>query len=186
MAHAEVCHNALVEFTGKEAFEASNDLALGPAIGGAACDVVAGWLVESHADDDGSIEGGVGLAVAAPIQAVPASGPHRGGRDRTRAAALRKGDFRAHAGVVIAAKDQQLGGGVSADPEALAQGGRRLGREPREVSVVRGDFLGEGESSTSDRTERVLGGRGGRVEGARSECCAAREQPVSAWRASRI
>ena len=40
LAHAEVCHNALVEFTSKEAFEASNDLALGPAIGGAACDVV--------------------------------------------------------------------------------------------------------------------------------------------------
>ena len=34
--------NALVAFTGKEAFEASNDLALGPAIGGAACDVVDG------------------------------------------------------------------------------------------------------------------------------------------------
>ena len=27
LAHAEVCHNALVEFTSKEAFEASNDLA---------------------------------------------------------------------------------------------------------------------------------------------------------------
>ena len=74
LAHAEVCHHALVEFTSKEAFEASNDLALGPAIGGAACDVVDGRLVEPHPDDDGSIEGGVGLAVAAPIQAVPASG----------------------------------------------------------------------------------------------------------------
>ena len=31
---------------------------LGPAIGGASGDIVAGWLVESHADDDGSIEGG--------------------------------------------------------------------------------------------------------------------------------
>ena len=44
LAHAKVCHNALVEFTGKEAFEPSNDLALGPAIDGAACDVVpVGW-----------------------------------------------------------------------------------------------------------------------------------------------
>ena len=40
LAHAEVCHHALVAFTSKEAFEASNDLALGPAISGAACDVV--------------------------------------------------------------------------------------------------------------------------------------------------
>ena len=76
---------------------------------------------------------------------APASGHPGGGRDRTRAAALRKGGFRANAGGVIAAKDQQLGGGVGADPDALAQGGRRLGRESREVSVVRGDFLGEGE-----------------------------------------
>ena len=30
LAHAEVCHHALVAFTGKEAFEVSNDLALGP------------------------------------------------------------------------------------------------------------------------------------------------------------
>ena len=48
LAHAEVCHNALVEFTGKEAFEASNDLALGPAIGGAACDVV--WCNKACVD----------------------------------------------------------------------------------------------------------------------------------------
>ena len=176
LAHTEVCHHALVEFTSKEAFKASNDLALGPAIDGAACDVVDGRLVEPHPDDGGSIEGGVGLAVATPIQAVPASGPPRGGRDRTRAAELRKGGFRANASGVVAAKDQQLGGGVGADPEALAQGGRRLGRESREVSVVRGDFLGESEPATSDRPERVLGGRGGRVEGARSECCAAGEQ----------
>ena len=114
--------------------------------------------------------------MATPIQAVPASGPPRGGRDRTRAAELRKGGFRANASGVVAAKDQQLGGGVRADPEALAQGGRRLGRESREVSVVRGDFLGESEPAASDRPERVLGGRGGRVEGARSECCAAGEQ----------
>ena len=96
LAHAEVCHNPLVEFTGKEAFEASNDLARGPAISGAACDVVDGRLVEPHPDDAGSIEGGVGLAVAAPIQAVPASGHPRGGRDRTRAAALRKGGSSAY------------------------------------------------------------------------------------------
>ena len=52
---AEVCHDALVDLSRKEAFKASDDLAFGPAIGGASGDVVAGWLVESHADDDGSI-----------------------------------------------------------------------------------------------------------------------------------
>ena len=61
LACAEVCHDALVDLSRKEAFQASDDLACGPAIGGASGDVVAGWLVESHADDDGSIEGGVGV-----------------------------------------------------------------------------------------------------------------------------
>ena len=64
LACAEVCHDALVDLSRKEAFQASDDLAFSPAIGGASGDVVAGWLVESHADDDGSIEGGVGLWVA--------------------------------------------------------------------------------------------------------------------------
>ena len=74
LACAEVCHDALVNLSRKEAFQASDDLAFGPAIGGASGDVVAGWLVESHADDDGSIEGGVGVSVAASIEAVPAGG----------------------------------------------------------------------------------------------------------------
>ena len=64
LACVEVCHDALGDLSRKEAFTASDDLAFGPAIGGASGDVVAGWLVESHADDDGSIEGGVGLWVA--------------------------------------------------------------------------------------------------------------------------
>ena len=42
-----------LDLSRKEAFQASDDLAFGPAIGGASGDVVAGWLVESHADDDG-------------------------------------------------------------------------------------------------------------------------------------
>ena len=71
LACAEVCHDALGDLSRKEAFPASDDLAFGPAIGGASGDVVAGWLVESHADDDGSIEGGVGLSVAASMNRYP-------------------------------------------------------------------------------------------------------------------
>ena len=67
LACAEVCHDALVDLARQEAFEAADDLAFGPAIGSAAGDVVTGGLVESHADDDGSKEGGVGLPVAAAI-----------------------------------------------------------------------------------------------------------------------
>ncbi len=95
LAGAEVGHDALVDLSCKEAFKASDDLAFGPASGGASGDVVAGWLVESPADDDGSIEGGVGLPVAASIEAVPAGGPPGRGRDRAHAAELRRQAFAA-------------------------------------------------------------------------------------------
>ena len=42
---------------------------------------------------------------------------------------------------------------------------RRVG----DVSVVRRDFLGEGDPAAGERPKGVLGGRGGRDEGARSE-----------------
>ena len=92
-AHAEVCHNTLVDFTGEEAFEAADDLASGPAASRPAGDVVDRRLVEPHADDDRAMEGGVRLSVAAPIETMPA-GRHPGrSRDRTGTAQLRKGGF---------------------------------------------------------------------------------------------
>ena len=64
LACAEVCHDALVDLSRKEAFQAPDDLALGSAVRRAACDVINGRLMVPHADDDGSIEGGVGVWVA--------------------------------------------------------------------------------------------------------------------------
>ena len=121
LACAEVCHDALVDLSRKEALKASDDLACGPAIGGAAGDVGAGWLVESPADDDGSIEGGGGLSVAASLEAVPAGGPPGRGRDRARAAARREGGVRTNPVRVIAEDDQQLGRGVGAHTETLTE-----------------------------------------------------------------
>ena len=66
----------------------------------------------------------------------------------------------------------------TADTEALQERGRRLGREAGEVLVVRRDFLSQGKPATGKRPEGVLGGCGGRVERARSEGGAAREQTV--------
>ena len=69
-AHAEVCHNTLVDFTGEEAFAAAADLASGPA-------------ASRPADDDRAMEGGVRVSVPAPIETMPA-GRHPGrSRDRT-------------------------------------------------------------------------------------------------------
>ena len=178
LASAVIGHDALVDLSRKEAFEAPDDLAFGPAIGGTSGDVVAGGLVESHADDDGSIEGGVGLSVAASIEAVPAGGHPGRGRDRARAAELRERGFRTNPVGVIAEDDQQLGRGVGAHTEALAEGRCCLGREAREVLVVYRHFLGERDPAAGKRPECVLGGCSGRIDGARSESGAAREQAV--------
>ena len=68
---------------------------------------------------------------------------------------------------------------MGADTEALQERGRRLGREAGEVLVVRRDFLSQGKPATGKRPEGVLGGCGGRIERARSEGGAAREQTVT-------
>ncbi len=57
LTSAEVGHDALVNLSRQEAFQAADDVAFGPASGEASGDVVAGRLVELHPDDDGSIEG---------------------------------------------------------------------------------------------------------------------------------
>ena len=93
---AEVCHDALVDLAREETFEAPDDLTFGAAVGRTSHNVVDRWLVVPHADDDRPIEGGVGLAVTAPVEAVPTGGHPRGGGDGTRAAELGKGGFRAN------------------------------------------------------------------------------------------
>ena len=64
--------DVLVDLACEEPFEAADDVFFGEAFCGAAGDVVDGGLVESHADDGYSVEGCVGLAVSASVEAVPA------------------------------------------------------------------------------------------------------------------
>ena len=122
LTSAEVGHDALVDLSREEAFQAADAVAFGPASGDASGDVVAGRLVELHPDDDGSIEGRVGVSVAASIEAVPPGGHPRRGRDRAGAAELREGGLRTNPVGVIAEDDQQLSRGVGAHTEALAEG----------------------------------------------------------------
>ena len=122
LACAEVCHDALVDLASEKTFQAPDDLPFGSAGRRAACDVINGRLMVPHADDDGSIEGGVGVSVAASIEAVPAGGPPGRGRDRTRAAELREGGFRTNPVGILAEDDQQFGRGVGAHTEALTEG----------------------------------------------------------------
>ena len=74
-----VGHDALVDLAGEEALQAADDVLLREAFGGAAGDVVDGRLVEAHAHDGGPVERGVGLAVAAAVEAMPVVMPEDAG-----------------------------------------------------------------------------------------------------------
>src|SRR4051794_9561358 len=86
------------DVAGQEPFEAADDFALRESFGGAPVDVVDGGLVPAHADDDGAVEGGVGLPVASSVEAVPSVGLAGAGRDGAGAAHLRERCFRLDAG----------------------------------------------------------------------------------------
>lgn len=61
---------AAVDLAGEVALEAAHDLGFGLAFGGAPVDVGPGGFVPVHSGDDGAVEGGVGLAVAAAVEPV--------------------------------------------------------------------------------------------------------------------
>ena len=61
---ADICHDALVDLASEEPFQAPNDVAFGPSVGGASCHIVDRRLVVSHTDNDRPIEGGAGLSMA--------------------------------------------------------------------------------------------------------------------------
>ena len=86
-------------------------------------DVGDGGLVPAHAHDDASVERGVGLAVAAAVEAVASVGLAGPGRDGTGAAHLRERRFGADPVGVVAGGDEELAGDVGADPERLDQFG---------------------------------------------------------------
>ena len=155
LASAEIGHDALVDLAREETFQAPDDLTFGAAVGRTSHNVVDRWLVVPHADDDRPIEGGVGLAVTAPVEAVPPSGPPGRGGDGTRATELREGGLRANPLGVVAEDNQELGRAVGAHPEPRPEGGRRLGRESREVPVVCGDFLGARANQRRASARRV-------------------------------
>ncbi len=88
--------------------------ALGHAFGGASGDVLLGALVVLHADQHDGVQGVVGCAVAAAVEAV-AVGAAGGGRDRGGLAELGEGRFGAEPVGVVARARQQLAGGLGAN-----------------------------------------------------------------------
>ena len=113
---AEIAKN----LTCHEALEAADDLGLALPFYGAPLDVVEGGLVSAHADDDYSVEGGVGLSIAAAVEAMAGS-LATGGRDRAGAAQLGQGGFGADALRVITDEDEHLGCGAHAHVVACSR-----------------------------------------------------------------
>src|SRR5512132_1601199 len=104
------------DLTGDVALEATQDFLLGLALGSAPGDVVAGRLVPTKPHDHDPVQGGVGVSVPAPVQAVPA-GLARRGLYRGGAAQRRERGLRTQPGRVVPGAHQQLGGDFGADPE---------------------------------------------------------------------
>ena len=178
LASAEIGHDALVDLASEATFQAPDDLSLGSAVRRAACDVINGRLMVPHADDDGSIEGGVGVAVAASIEAVPPVViPDEAGIGHAPQSFAKAASERIRSG--LSPKTINSSAAVWAPTPKPS---RRVG----DVSVVRRVRCWSCIAISSvraiqpagERPEGMLGGRGGRVDGARSESGAAREQAV--------
>src|SRR5690606_35572107 len=79
LASSMVDHDSLVDLSGDESLQAADDVTLGEPFCGASSDVVDGGPVVLHTDDDSAVDGGVGLTVSAPVEAVTVGHPRRSG-----------------------------------------------------------------------------------------------------------
>lgn len=109
-----------VDFAGNVALEASDDLGFGLALGESTSHVGPGRFVPAQADHGDSMQGCVGLPVAAPVEPVTV-GLARGRRDRVRPAEGGECRLAAQAVGVVPCGHEEPGGAVRADPEHLEE-----------------------------------------------------------------
>ena len=113
----EVGSEGAVELSGDEAFEAADGLFFGLALGQAAVGVAAGSFAVAEPDDDGHVQGAVGVAVGCEVESVTLGAPAGCGDRRCRAQVSDR-RFGAEPVDVVARGDEQGRGVVSAAPEA--------------------------------------------------------------------
>jgi hypothetical protein len=113
-------------------------------------------------NDDGAIQGSVGLSIPATIETVPTGGPPGGSGYRTRAAEFGESWVRPYPITVIAGGHQQLRGNVGTDAKCRNQLWRRGVGKALQVPTVQGDLGMKIEPSSSQSPERILR-RDGRV-----------------------
>src|SRR6266508_3105236 len=112
----EVGAEGVVGLAGDVALEAAEDLASVQSVGGSFGGVGAGVLAVAEPADGNHVQGAVGLAVAAVVEAV-AGGATGAGGDRCGAADLREGGLAFEAVDVMAGGDEQLAGALGTDSE---------------------------------------------------------------------
>ena len=117
-----------VDLAGEVALEAAHDFGFGLAFGGASSDVDLGGLVPVHAGDDGSVQRGVGLPVAASVEAVAGDFTGRG-RNRVSAAQGGERGFAVEPVGVVAGREQERCCGVGSYAGQLKKRRRGRGRE---------------------------------------------------------
>src|SRR3954470_24528724 len=78
------------DFADEEALEATDDLGFALPLRGTSLDVVEGGPVAAHSHDHDAVKGGIGLAVAAAVEAM-AAGLAAGGWNRADATQLCQG-----------------------------------------------------------------------------------------------
>ena len=105
-----------MDLAGDVALEATHDVLLGLALCGAAFGVGAGFGAVAQAADGDEVQGSVGLAVAAGVEAVAAA---FAGSDGDRACAAERGEraLALEAVDVLAGGEEQLPGVTGGDPQ---------------------------------------------------------------------
>ena len=143
------------DLAGQQALETTDDLGFGPALGRPALVVGLGRLVVLQPDDDGPVERGVGLSVAAAVQPVPVGHPRRG-RDRGDPAEPGERWFGLDPFGVVAGDDEHLGGDVGTDPERSDKIGNQLTGQLGQQLLVGLDLRVQGQPPSRDRPQGVF------------------------------
>src|SRR5690606_33195391 len=147
------CSEGVVDLAGDVAFEAADDLFLGLALGCSAVGVGAGFRAVAQPDDGDEVEGAVGVAVAAGVEAV-AFGLAGGGGDRVGAAHVRECGFAVDAVNVLSGGDEHLRGVDDAHSEER-QGLRcSPSDQSGELDIEVLDLVGEGVDASADAAQR--------------------------------
>ncbi len=122
----------------------------GLALGGAPLDIGLGGLGPVHAGDDGTVQGGVGLAVPTAVEVVVAG--LAGGRwDRVGAAERSEGGFAAEPLRVVAGAHEKRSGAVGSDAGELDERRGSSGGQCRQFRAQGLGLRAQGEGATGEK-----------------------------------